>query len=101
MAATLLVADQRRAYTLTDLATFALLKPRLDLVALRGRDPDLVNIYHVIELNPAGHARMNVAGGHAFAAFVVSAAIQDYLAHFGEARFGEPLFVPARGKEPE
>jgi len=101
MAATLLVANERRAYTLTDRATFGTLKSRLDLAALRGRDRDLINIYHVIELNPAGHARMNVAGGHAFAEFVVSQEMQDYLAHFGQARFGEPLFVPARGLEPE
>jgi len=101
MAATLLVASQRRAYTLTDRATFGLLKPHLDLVVLRGTDHDLINIYHVIELNPAGHVRMNVAGGHAFADFVVSPEMQDYLARFGTAQFGEPLFVPARGKEPE
>lgn len=101
MAATLLVANQRQAYTLTDRATFGLLKPHLDLVVLRARDPDLINIYHVIELNPAGHPRMNVAGGHAFAEFVVSRQIQEYLAHFGLSRFGEPLFVPAWGREPE
>jgi tungstate transport system substrate-binding protein len=101
MAATLLVANQRLAYTLTDVATYGLLKARLDLVALRGRDRDLINVYHVIELNPAGRPRLNVAGGRAFAEFVTSAEVQDYLAHFGEAQFGEPLFVPARGKEPE
>ncbi|HVM43928.1 MAG TPA: substrate-binding domain-containing protein [Gemmatimonadales bacterium] len=101
MAATLLVASQRRAYTLSDRATFGLLKPHLDLVALREKDRDLVNIYHVIELNPAGHPRMNVAGGNAFADFVVSEEMQRYLARFGTAQFGEPLFVPAWGKEPE
>ena len=90
MAATLLVANQRRAYTLTDRATFGLLKSHLDLVALRGRDPDLINIYHVIELNPAGHPRMNVEGGRSFADYVVSPGMQDYLAHFGEAQFGDP-----------
>ena len=100
MAATLLVANQRRAYTLTDVATFGSLKAHLALVPLRGRDRDLINIYHVIELNPAGHPRLNVAGGHAFAEFVVSAELQDYLEHFGEAEYGAPLFVPARGKEP-
>ncbi len=101
MAATLLVANQRQAYTLTDRATFGLLKPHLDLVALRGQDRGLINIYHVIELNPAGHSRMNVAGGHAFAEFVVSRQMQEYLAHFGLRQFGEPLFVPAWGQEPE
>ena len=101
MAATLLVANQRRAYTLTDLGTFGSLRAHLDLAVLRGEDRDLINIYHVIELNPTGHVRLNAAGGNAFADFVVSAELQDYLARYGEARFGAPLFVPARGKEPE
>lgn len=101
MAATLLVANQRRAYTLTDLGTFGSLRAHLDLAVLRAEDRDLINIYHVIELNPTGHVRLNAAGGNAFADFVVSAELQDYLARYGEARFGAPLFVPARGKEPE
>jgi tungstate transport system substrate-binding protein len=101
MAATLLVANQRQAYTLTDRATYGYLKAHLELVPLRERDRDLMNIYHVIELNPAGHVRMNVAGGRAFADFVVSRQMQEYLTHFGVSRFGAPLFIPAWGKEPE
>jgi tungstate transport system substrate-binding protein len=101
MAATLLVANERRAYTLTDRATFGYLRGHLDLVALRPPAPDLANVYHVIELNPAGHPRLNAEGGRAFADFVVSAPLQDYLEHFGTSRLGEPMFVPARGREPE
>jgi len=100
MAATLLVANERRAYTLADRATLGYLRGHVDLVALRDPAPDLANIYHVIELNPAGHARLNADGGRAFADFVVSGPVQDFLGHFGEARLGEPMFVPARGKEP-
>lgn len=100
MAATLLVANERRAYTLTDRATLGYLRGHLDLAALRAPEPDLANVYHVIELNAAGHPRMNVEGGRAFADFVVSDQVQDILAQFGEARLGEPMFVPARGKEP-
>jgi tungstate transport system substrate-binding protein len=100
MAATLLVANERRAYTLTDRATLASLRGKIDLVALRGLDPELRNVYHVIELNAAGHPRMNVAGGTAFADFMVSAEAQAFLARFGESRIGEPMFVPAWGKEP-
>ena len=59
-----------------------------------------MNVYHVIELNPAGHVRLNVAGGRAFADFLVSPVAQDFLARFGASRFGEPLFTPARGREP-
>jgi tungstate transport system substrate-binding protein len=100
MSATLLVADERRGYALTDLATYGALRRRLDLVALRGEEPELRNVYHVIELNPAGHPRMNTDGGRAFADFMTSPAVQDLLADFGRARTGAPLFVPARGSEP-
>jgi tungstate transport system substrate-binding protein len=100
MAATLLVANERQAYTLTDRATLAYLHSHLELIALRDPAPDLANIYHVIELNPVGHARLNADGGRAFADFVISGPVQDYLEHFGEARLGEQMFVPARGREP-
>jgi tungstate transport system substrate-binding protein len=100
MAATLLIASERRAYALTDRATLGFLRGKIDLVALRPSEPDLRNVYHVIELNPAGKTRINVEGGTAFADFVVSPQVQNYLEHFGEARLGEPMFVPARGKEP-
>ncbi len=100
MAATLLVANEKQGYVLTDRATLGVLRSHLDLVALRGPESALANIYHVIELNPAGHPRMNVSGGRAFADFVVSDEVQNLLAHFGERRLGEPMFVPAYGREP-
>jgi tungstate transport system substrate-binding protein len=100
MAATLLVANERRAYVLTDRATLGALRAHVDLVALRAPESALTNIYHVIELNPAGHPRMNIEGGRAFADFVVSDQVQSILAHFGERRLGEPMFVPAWGREP-
>lgn len=100
MAATLLVANERGAYTLTDRATLGYLRAHVDLVALCAPEPDLANVYHVIELTAAGHPRMNAEGGRAFADFVVSDRVQDLLVHFGERRLGEPMFVPARGQEP-
>ena len=100
MAATLMVANERKAYVLTDRATLGALRAHLDLVALRGPESALANVYHVIELNPAGHPRMNVAGSTAFADFVVSDAVQQLLATSGANRLGEPMFVPAWGKEP-
>jgi tungstate transport system substrate-binding protein len=100
MAATLLVANERRAYTLSDRATLGYLRSHIDLVELRQPESALANIYHVIELNPTGHARMNAEGGRALADFVVSDQVQNLLAHFGEVRLGEPMFVPAWGREP-
>ncbi|MFI5213491.1 MAG: substrate-binding domain-containing protein [Gemmatimonadales bacterium] len=99
-AATLLVANERRGYTLTDRSTFGALRRHLDLVPLREDEPALLNIYHVIELNPAGRPGINAAGGHAFAEFLTSPATQDLIARFGTERYGAPLFRAARGVEP-
>jgi tungstate transport system substrate-binding protein len=100
MSATLLVAHERRGYTLGDRATFGALRAHVDLVPLRERDADLLNVYHVIEVSPRGRPRINAAGARAFADFVVSGEVQDLLARYGADRFGEALFVPARGVEP-
>lgn len=100
MAATLLIADERSAYTLTDRATYATLRRRVDLVPLREREAALLNVYHVIELSPDRRPRLNLEGGRAFAEFMVSSRVQDYLERFGTSRYGEPLFIPARGREP-
>ncbi len=101
MSAALLVADERQGYVLTDLATFGSLRRRLDLVPLRARDPDLLNVYHVIEVAPRGRPRINVEGGRALADFLLSPAVQDLLDRFGRAQYGAPLFTPARGVEPQ
>lgn len=99
-AATLLVANERRGYTLTDRSTFGALRGHLDLEALRDDEPALLNIYHVIELNPAGRPGINIAGGHAFAEWLTAPATQDLIAGFGAGRYGTPLFRAARGVEP-
>jgi tungstate transport system substrate-binding protein len=95
MSVTLLVASERQGYALTDLATYGALRTRLRLVPLRTLEPALLNVYHVIEVNPAGRARVNAQGGRAFADFLVSAEVQDLLATLGQDRAGAPWFVPA------
>lgn len=98
MAMTLVVADERRAYAITDRATLAAFRQRIDLVPFRGPEPSLLNVYHVIEVAPQGRARGNPVGARAFADWVTSPAVQDRIARFGPA--GETLFVAARGREP-
>ena len=98
MGATLLVADERRGYTLTDRATLAAFQSRVDLVPLRAEEPALLNVYHVIELNPDGRPRVNRAGAHAFATWITSPRGQEILAAFGGSH--SPLFVAAHGREP-
>ena len=61
-------------------------------------DKSLLNVYHVIVVNPDKHAKVNATGARAFAAFVVRADIQDVIAKFGVEKAGEPLFFPDAGK---
>jgi tungstate transport system substrate-binding protein len=99
MGATLQLADEKRAYTLTDRATYLAWREKLQLVPMVEGDSLLYNVYHVLELNPNNAARINVAGGKAFADFIVSPETQALIGLFGKARFGQSVFVPDAGKE--
>src|SRR5881398_277283 len=98
MGATLQLADEKRAYTLTDRATYLAWRDKLQLVPMVEGDSLLYNVYHVLELNPKNAARVNLAGGRALAEFFVAAETQALIAGFGKARFGQSLFVPDAGK---
>jgi tungstate transport system substrate-binding protein len=99
MGATLQLADEKRAYTLTDRATYLAWRDKLQLVPMVEGDSLLYNVYHVLELNPKNAAHINLAGGKAFADFMVSSETQALIGQFGKARFGQSLFVPDAGKE--
>src|SRR5437773_1237217 len=100
MGETLQMTDQKRAYTITDRATYLAWRDKLQLVPVVEGDARLYNVYHVLELNPKNAPRINVRGGRAFADFLVSPEAQRLIGDFGKARFGQSLFVPDAGKEP-
>jgi tungstate transport system substrate-binding protein len=100
MGATLRIASEKGGYTLADRGTFLALRATLRLAVLFQGAPALLNLYHVMEVNPDRHPRVNSAGGRAFAQYLVSPEVQGRIASFGTARFGQPLFRPRAG-EPE
>lgn len=103
MGDTLNVASEKRGYTLTDRGTF-LARQRartLDLAILLQGEPRLLNVYHVIEVNPDRWPKVNAAGARAFAAFVVAPETQALIGRFGVDTVGSPLFFPDAGKRPE
>ncbi len=100
MGQTLNVAAEKKGYTLTDRATYLALKKTLGLEILVEGDPLLLNIYHVIEVNPVRFPKVNAAGARAFSDFVVSKKTQGFIGGFGVDRFGSPLFFPDAGKRP-
>jgi tungstate transport system substrate-binding protein len=101
MGATLGIADDRRAYTLTDRGTYLAFSKRVALKPLVEGDKALFNVYSVMEVNPANGLRVNAAGGKAFADFMLASGTQAVIKTFGVDRFGQPLFVPIAGKKDE
>jgi len=101
MGQTLSVAAEKKGYTLADRGTYLALKKNLGLDILVEGDAILLNIYHVIEINPAKWPKVNAAGGKAFADFMVSKETQDIIKTFGVDKFGSPLFFPDAGKKEE
>ncbi len=100
MGETLNVASEKGGYTLSDRGTLlARGKARpLALEILVEGEPNLLNVYHVIEVSPARWPKVNAAGAKAFADFLVSKRGQELIGKFGVDRFGSPLFFPDAGK---
>jgi tungstate transport system substrate-binding protein len=94
MGETLQMADEKRAYTITDRATYLAWRDKVQLVPLVEGDPILYNVYHVMEVNPKNAPRVNTIGARALADFLVSPEAQQLIGEFGKARFGQSLFVP-------
>src|SRR5215470_2023577 len=99
MGATLRIADDRKAYTITDRGTFLAFQKLVRLPILVEGDRPLLNIYSVLEVNPANGPRVNAAGGKAFADFMVAPETQRVIKTFGVEKFGQPLFVPVAGMD--
>ncbi|MBU4073918.1 MAG: substrate-binding domain-containing protein, partial [Proteobacteria bacterium] len=101
MGQTLNVASEKKGYTLADRGTWLALKKNLGLDILMEGDPLLLNVYHVIQVNPARWPKVNADGAKAFSDFMVSREVQRIIAKFGVDKYGSPLFFPDAGeKEP-
>ena len=98
MGQTLMIASQKNAYTIGDRATFLAFSKRVELAILLEGDPQLLNVYHVMQVNPERFPKVNAAGGKAFANFMVSPETQARINQFGTDTYGQPLFIPDAGK---
>lgn len=93
MGATLNVAVEKLGYVLTDRATYLSQEKNLkDMSILVEGDNDLLNIYHVMQVNPEKHEKVNAEGAIAFVEFMVKDSTQQVIEDFGKAEFGQSLF---------
>jgi len=101
MGQTLSVAAEKKGYTLADRGTYLAVKKNLSLDILVEGDGILLNVYHVIDVNPEKWPKVNKAGAKAFADFMVAKETQDVIKTFGVDKYGAPLFFPDAGKKVE
>ena len=99
MGATLVMASEKKGYTLSDRATYLAEKPNIELNILCEADPSLLNIYHVMEVNPEKFGKVNAEGARAFVDFMTSPETQKLIGDFGKDKYGQPLFFPDAGKQ--
>lgn len=100
MGETLMMASEKRGYTLADRGTFLAFREKVLLAVLLEGDPMLRNDYCVIAVNPELHPGVNYACAKRFIEWMTSPAGQKLVGDFGKEKFGLPLFHPAATPAP-
>lgn len=98
MGASMIVASEKEGYILTDRATYLANRDHHQLELLVEGDNSLLNIYHVITVNPTKWPEVNYDGALTFASFLTDPDTQKVIAEFGVDKFGQPLFYPDADK---
>jgi tungstate transport system substrate-binding protein len=96
MTATLQLADEKMAYTLTDVATYLknYKNGNIELVKVVDSGKDTLNVYSAIVCDPDTNPRGMFEGSMTFLRFLLSDEAQAMLVTYGEEEFGSTLFKP-------
>ncbi len=102
MGDTLIFANEKGAYTITDRGTYLSMREKLpNLTILVGgdsiaqnTDKSLLNPYGVIAVNPARHPHVRFDLAEKFIDWITSAETQKRIGDYGVDKFGQPLFYP-------
>lgn len=92
------IASEKTGHALTDRGTFLAYKANVDLETLVEGDPFLLNVYHVLTVNPEKWKSVNLEGAKAFRDFITSTKGQEIIREFGVEQYGQPLFFPDADK---
>ena len=88
----LMMASEKKAYTLTDKATFLSMKDKLELQMVLENAKDLLNQYSVIAVNPEKHPGINKEAAAKFIEWLTSERVLGLIEEFGRDEYGENLF---------
>ena len=99
MGATLTLAAEKGAYTLTDLGTYLFVKSKTGLADLFNRpDPLMLNQYSYMVVNPKRFAGLNTAAAYELRAYLLRKDVQRAIGEYLKDRFGQSLFNPLYGR---
>ena len=96
MGATLAMANEKQAYTLSDIGTYLAYKGNLDLVTLVDEGDILLNVYCAMQINPEKYPDINSTIAKDWVNFMISDDVQKEIASFGVDKYGQPLFYAAQ-----
>ena len=94
MGSSLIIADQKQGYILSDRGTYLRFKQKIDLVALARSSEGLRNPYGIIVVNPQTNPTPHSEMANTFVDFIISAQVQRLIDDFRID--GERLFYPLR-----
>jgi tungstate transport system substrate-binding protein len=94
MGTTLLLAEEKSAYTISDVGTFLAFQDEVDLVGLVDNGENLRNVYAAIAVNPMINAEINGYGSSRLIEFLLSDEIQSTIANYRISGELEQLFFP-------
>lgn len=100
MGATLNMASEKQAYTLTDMGTYLAYKRKLELAPIVDKGGILLNVYSAIAVNPEKAPVKNIEMADNLISFLTSTEIQELIGNYGVRDYGMQLFVPWTGAEP-
>ncbi|MBI4726496.1 substrate-binding domain-containing protein [candidate division TA06 bacterium] len=99
METVLRIANEKRAYSLTDRGTYLAHQKEYDLPILNEGDKELFNPYHIMLVAPAKYPFVNYSLAKKFSDFLTSERGQKLIAECGVDKYGQPLFYPAVEKK--
>ncbi|MGI6220306.1 MAG: substrate-binding domain-containing protein [Coriobacteriales bacterium] len=92
MGATLTMANEEQAYTLTDKGTYLSHEAKDSLPIALAESEDMKNTYTMIAINPEKWPDTNIDGANAFIEWMTGDEASKLIADYGVEEYGEPLF---------
>ncbi len=99
MTSALRIANEKRAYTLSDRGTYLHLQKELDLVVLCQGDKLLFNSYGIIPVSPQKYPWVEYDSVMKLVEYITGKEGQEIIGQYGVVEFGEPLFIPDAQEE--